>query len=66
MSEKADEMPESGKPAAGAHPCLMSRRDFLLTSGAATATFTVMVALNPGTAYTEQVPVAVATSTRAS
>ncbi|MCH8998860.1 MAG: arsenate reductase (azurin) small subunit [Proteobacteria bacterium] len=57
-------MPESGKPAAGAHPCLLSRRDFLLTSGAATATFTVMVTLNPGTAYAEQVPAAVATYPR--
>ena len=64
MSDIADKMPESGKPAAGAHPCLLSRRDFLLTSGAATATFTVMVTLNPGTAHAEQVPAAVATYPR--
>ncbi len=64
MSDIADKMPESGKPAAGGHPCLLSRRDFLLTSGAATATFTVMVTLNPGTAYAEQIPAAVATYPR--
>ena len=64
MSDIADKMPESGKPATGEHPCLLSRRDFLLTSGAATATFTVMVTLNPGTAYAEQVPAAVATYPR--
>ncbi len=64
MSDIADKMTESGKPATGAHPCLLSRRDFLLTSGAATATVTVMVTLNPGTAYAEQVPAAVATYPR--
>ena len=60
MSNIADKMPENGKPATGEHPCLLSRRDFLLTSGAATATFTVMVTLNPGAAHAEQVPAAVA------
>ncbi len=64
MSDIADKMPESGKSAAGAHPCLLSRRDFLLTSGATTATFTVMVTLNPGSAHAAQVPAAVATYPR--
>ncbi len=64
MSDIADKMPESGKPVAGGHRCLLSRRDFLLTSGAATATFTVMVTLNPGSAHAEQVPAAVATYPR--
>jgi arsenite oxidase small subunit len=64
MSDIADKMPESGKPAAGAHPCLLSRRDFLLTSGAATATFTVMVTLNPGAAHADQIPAAIATYPR--
>ncbi len=43
-----------------AHPCLMSRRDFLLTASAATATFTVLVAMNPGSSRAQQLPAAVA------
>ena len=42
------------------HPCLMSRRDFLLTASAATATFTVLVAMNPGSSRAQQLPAAVA------
>lgn len=42
--------------------CLMSRRKFLLTSGAATAT--VMVTLNPGTSIAKEVPGVVATYPR--
>lgn len=45
-----------------AHPCLMSRRDFLLTSGA--ATLTVMVTMSPGTPDAQQVPAVVATYPR--
>ena len=44
--------------------CVMSRRQFLLTSGAATATTTVMVVLNPGTPQASQVPAMVATYPR--
>ena len=44
------------------HSCLINRRDFLLTSGA--ATFTVMVTLNPGSPAAQQVPAAVATYPR--
>lgn len=40
--------------------CLMSRRRFLLTSSAATATATVLVTLNPGTPHAQQVPAVVA------
>lgn len=43
--------------------CVMSRRSFLLTSAAATATFTVMVAM-PGVAGAQSVPAAVATYPR--
>ncbi|MCG8355404.1 MAG: arsenate reductase (azurin) small subunit [Kiloniellales bacterium] len=46
------------------HPCLVSRRQFLLTAGAATATFTVMVTMNPGTPQAQKVPAAVATYPR--
>lgn len=46
------------------HPCLVSRRNFLLTAGAATATFTVMITLDQGTARAQQVPAAVATYPR--
>lgn len=46
----------------GAPKCLMSRRDFLLTSGAATAT--VMVTLNAGTPHAAEVPAVVATYPR--
>ncbi len=48
----------------GGHPCLMSRRSFLLTSAAATATYTVMVTMSPGSAAAQQVPAAVATYPR--
>jgi arsenite oxidase small subunit len=46
------------------HKCLMTRRRFLLTSGMASATFTVMVTLNPGTPLAQQVPAMVATYPR--
>ncbi len=46
----------------GGHSCLMSRRQFLLTSGA--TTFTVMVTMNAGTPEAQQVPAAVATYPR--
>lgn len=55
-------LPSSG---ADGHPpgkCLMSRRDFLLTSGAATAT--IMVVLNAGTPHAAEVPAVVATYPR--
>ena len=48
-----------------AHPpgkCLMTRRHFLLTSSVATAT--VMVAINVGTPYAQEVPAMVATYPR--
>ncbi|MDJ0947486.1 MAG: arsenate reductase (azurin) small subunit [Alphaproteobacteria bacterium] len=44
--------------------CVVSRRDFLLTASAATATFTVMVTLNPGSSLAQRVPAAVATYPR--
>ena len=44
--------------------CVMNRREFLLTSSAATATFTVMVTLNPGSSEAKEVPAAVATYPR--
>ncbi len=44
--------------------CVMTRRRFLLTSGLATATATVMVTLNPGTPFAHQVPGMVATYPR--
>ncbi|MGO1117247.1 arsenate reductase (azurin) small subunit [Rhodovibrionaceae bacterium A322] len=49
------------------HPagtCVMNRRQFLLTSSAATATFTVMVTMNPGSPDAKEVPAAVATYPR--
>jgi len=46
----------------GPGKCLMTRRHFLLASGVATAT--VMVTLNPGTAFAQQVPGVVATYPR--
>ena len=53
-----------GGPEASPLPgCLISRRNFLLGSAAATATFTVMVTV-PGIAGAEQVPAAVATYPR--
>lgn len=42
--------------------CLISRRNFLLSSGA--TTFTVMVVLDPGTPHAEKVPATVATYPR--
>lgn len=52
--------PESEVPMApkGHARCLMSRRKFLLTSGAATAT--VMVVINAGTPFAQEVPAMVA------
>lgn len=44
------------------HKCLVSRRHFLMASGAATVT--VMVTLNPGTPLAKQVPAEVATYPR--
>ena len=52
--------PEAGSGAA--HPCLVSRREFLLGAGVATAT--VMVTLNPGTPMAQEVPAVVATYPR--
>jgi arsenite oxidase small subunit len=46
----------------GPGKCLMSRRQFLLTSGLTTAT--VMVMMNPGTPFAEEVPAMVATYPR--
>ena len=46
----------------GAPKCMMSRRRFLLTSGTATAT--VMVVLNSGTPFAQEVPAVVATYPR--
>ena len=52
--------PQLGEPEAKSGPgCVVSRRTFLLTSAAATATFTVMVSM-PGMAGAEDVPAAVA------
>lgn len=59
MSPPGGAAPEAAK-AHGA--CLMSRRQFLLTSGA--TTFTVMVVLNAGTPHAQQVPATVATYPR--
>ena len=50
------------KPKQAAGKCLMSRRKFLLTSGAATAT--VMVVVNAGTPMAKEVPGVVATYPR--
>lgn len=43
-------------------PCMMDRRQFLLTSGA--ATFTIMVTVNAGTVVARQVPALVSTYPR--
>ncbi len=48
--------------ARGAGKCLMSRRNFLLTSGATTAT--VMVMINAGGAEAQQIPATIATYPR--
>ncbi len=55
------ERPREGK-AKRPGRCLMSRRQFLLTSGVTTAT--VMVLINGGTPFAEQVPAMVATYPR--
>lgn len=61
-------IPDTGSPATRREKphlpgsCLMSRRQFLLTSGAATAT--VMVMVNAGTPHAQQVPGVVATYPR--
>ena len=55
------------RPAEAAHrsgKCVISRRRFLLTSGLATATATVMVTLNAGTPFAQQMPGVVATFPR--
>jgi len=57
--------PDKALPAKAAHKpgkCLMSRRKFLLTSGAASTT--VMVMMNPGTPHAQRVPGIVATYPR--
>ncbi|MFQ5955988.1 MAG: hypothetical protein ACE5JZ_13060, partial [Kiloniellales bacterium] len=54
--------PRRGEGAERPSKCLMSRRQFLLTSGA--TSFTVMVMLNPGAAHAQQVPATVATYPR--
>lgn len=46
-------------PKTGAPKCMISRRQFLLTSGAATTT--VMVVLNGGTPFAQEVPAVLAT-----
>lgn len=51
-----------GEEAPKAHKCLMSRREFLMTSGIATAT--IMVTMNAGSAFATQVPAQVATYPR--
>jgi len=48
----------------GGGKCAMTRRRFLLTSGMATATATVMITLNPGSVFAQQVPAMVATYPR--
>ena len=58
LKPSATEPATTGTPVE--HPCLMSRRDFLLTASAATATFTVLVAMNPGSSRAQQLPAAVA------
>ncbi len=57
---RAPRIPEGKKHAPG--KCLMSRRQFLLTSGVATAT--VMVVVNAGTPFAKEVPGVVATYPR--
>jgi arsenite oxidase small subunit len=54
--------PPTEKKSQGPGKCLMSRRGFLLTSGATTAT--VMVMVNAGTSEAQQVPGTVATYPR--
>ncbi len=54
--------PPTEKKSKGPGKCLMSRRSFLLTSGATTAT--VMVMVNAGTSDAQQVPGTVATYPR--
>ena len=54
--------PLAEKKTKGVGKCLMSRRNFLLTSGATTAT--VMVMVNAGTSEAQQVPASVATYPR--
>jgi arsenite oxidase small subunit len=54
--------PPTEKKSQGPGKCLMSRRGFLLTSGATTAT--VMVMVNAGTSDAQQVPGTVATYPR--
>jgi len=62
MRTETESAPGSDAAAAEGPGCLMSRRHFLLTSGA--ATFTVMVVLNPGTPHAATVPGLVATYPR--
>jgi arsenite oxidase small subunit len=54
--------PPAEKKQKGVGKCLMSRRSFLLTSGATTAT--VMVMVNAGSSEAQQVPATVATYPR--
>ncbi len=64
---KTDPALPQDKPAVkskGHGKCLMNRRQFLLTSSAATATATVMVMINPGTPHAQQVPAVVASYPR--
>jgi len=55
-------VPAARKKQKAAGGCLMSRRDFLLTSGATTAT--IMITINAGSAEAQQVPAVVATYPR--
>lgn len=60
----ADPPPARDAGKATPHKCLVSRRNFLLAAAGATATFTVMVTLDPGGARAQKVPAAVATYPR--
>jgi len=51
-----------GEEAPKSHKCLVSRREFLMTSGIATAT--IMITMNAGSAFASQVPAQVATYPR--
>ncbi|MFQ5971680.1 MAG: arsenate reductase (azurin) small subunit [Alphaproteobacteria bacterium] len=58
----AAELASEEKAAKRRKGCLMSRRDFLLSTGA--TTFTVTVVLNSGTPFAQEVPATVATFPR--
>ncbi len=63
LVKSAKPAPEAkGDDAASHMKCMMNRRQFLLTSGATTAT--VMVAMNSGTSFAKETPAIVATYPR--